>query len=297
MATIDIAMESTSQQILNAITSSGGSGYSSGMKTFTSSGTFVVPDGVGVIYVTACGGGGGGGCVGGSTRVESTHSATYVGAYGGGGGGAGECVYDYPLIVTPGQSLSISIGSGGKGGKGLIYYNISSAKDYVQTQTPTQIATAGGSTSIGNLLTLKGGQAGMYKDEKNGPAVTGGTSDYANGGNGYALTTSASANTTTEYCGKDSGMRYPIILGYQGSPTSSKTFAGGTGYGGGGGGGASIFGVGARGATSATNYGAGGGGGGGINPGNLASTEYGDGSSLTIYNGGDGKSGRVTIRW
>lgn len=63
MATIDIAMESTSQQILNKLndtSSSGGRGYSSGFKIFTSNGTFTVPENVGVIYVTACGGGGGG---------------------------------------------------------------------------------------------------------------------------------------------------------------------------------------------------------------------------------------------
>lgn len=94
MATIDIAMESTSQQILNAITSSGGSGYSSGMAIFEENGTFTVPDGVGIIYVTASGGGGGGG---GAT-------ASYSGAGGGGGEGCG---------ASAGTSAT-----GGKGGNG-----------------------------------------------------------------------------------------------------------------------------------------------------------------------------------
>jgi hypothetical protein len=40
--------------------SSSGGGLSTGRQIFTSNGTFVVPENVGIIYISACGGGGGG---------------------------------------------------------------------------------------------------------------------------------------------------------------------------------------------------------------------------------------------
>ena len=145
MATIDIALESTSQSILNKLnSSSSGGGYTSGMQIFTSNGTFTVPENVGIIYVTACGGGGGGGA---GMWTGATDSIA-----GGGGGGGGSLCYKEPFIVTPGQSISITVGQGGAGG-----VNNNSAD---KTWTSTKMGSNGGATVIGNLITLSGGQGG-----------------------------------------------------------------------------------------------------------------------------------------
>ena len=137
MATIDIAMESTSQQILNKLNaSSGGSGYSSGMAIFEKSGTFTVPDGVGIVYITACGGGGSG-------------SAGTAGSGRGAGGAGAECVWEYPVSVIPGQQIPITIGAGGVG-------------------PSSGVGANGGTTSFGTLLTIAGGNGGTYNSDSPG---------------------------------------------------------------------------------------------------------------------------------
>ena len=65
---------------------------------FTANGTFTVPAGVNVIYVTAISAGGDGG--------------SGSGAYAGGGGACGNFVIRLPLFVTPGQQLTITVGNG-----------------------------------------------------------------------------------------------------------------------------------------------------------------------------------------
>ena len=78
-----------------------------GYKEFTSNGTFTVPTGVTSLNVVALGGGGGGG----------DNAATFVTQNaGGGGGGGGMCISSLP--VTPGESLTVTVGSGGSAGGG-----------------------------------------------------------------------------------------------------------------------------------------------------------------------------------
>ena len=78
-------------------------------KVFTgSSGSWTVPDGVTTLKVTLIGAGGGGG---GSAKLGSKQVNE------GGGGGGGACT-QFTMNVTPGQSISYSIGSGGLGGNG-----------------------------------------------------------------------------------------------------------------------------------------------------------------------------------
>lgn len=78
-------------------------------KVFTgSSGSWTVPDGVTTLKVTLIGAGGGGG---GSAKLGSKNVNE------GGGGGGGACT-QFTMNVTPGQSISYSVGSGGLGGNG-----------------------------------------------------------------------------------------------------------------------------------------------------------------------------------
>ncbi|MBI4159728.1 type II secretion system protein [Candidatus Wolfebacteria bacterium] len=94
------------------------------------SGTWTVPAGVQIVYVTMVGGGGGGG--------RGT-----AGCYGGGGGG-GEAVISHPLLVSGISQILVAVGTAGKG-------SIASADD----------ATAGGSSSVtagSTTITAGGGQ-------------------------------------------------------------------------------------------------------------------------------------------
>lgn len=111
--------------------------------------TFVVPNNVYAIYVTACGGGAGGGC-------DSSRSSSKD--YGGGGGGA--AIYRYRIDVKPLQSIPITVGAGGKGSVG-----------------DGTIGNKGESTVIGEFFTLAGGYPG-YGEHK------GGSSGGYGGGNG-----------------------------------------------------------------------------------------------------------------
>ena len=79
-----------------------------GGQVFTSSGTFTVPAGVTQVKVTVAGGGGSGG----NARSTSTPTprGTNVGsAYGGGGGGGGVTI-KYVTGLTPGGTVSVTVG-------------------------------------------------------------------------------------------------------------------------------------------------------------------------------------------
>lgn len=154
-------------------------GYSSGMQTFTSNGTFVVPENVGVIYVTACGGGAGG--------------------YGTCGGQGGEMLIKRPCAVTPGQSISITIGAGGasnkNGGDTKIgnlltarggIANVSDATYITETRTKTHLGkmpSAGAGRGEDSEYALGGRGGGSY-GTKNYPGGGGGGAAFGNGGDG-----------------------------------------------------------------------------------------------------------------
>lgn len=122
----------------------------SGSMEFTSSGSFTVPDGVTSIFVEVVGAGGNGG---------------YNGTGGGGGGGYASGNY----AVSPGQVLTITIGTPGAG-------------------------AAGGTTSVEGLLSAGGGENGVsVPNPEIGGGGDGGTgaggniANYTggNGGGGY----------------------------------------------------------------------------------------------------------------
>ena len=77
-----------------------------GEKLFTTNDTFVVPEGVSILVVTAVGGGGGGG---GGGENSSGHA---------GNGSRGNVASAVPVFVHPSQSISVVIGQGGAGGVG-----------------------------------------------------------------------------------------------------------------------------------------------------------------------------------
>ncbi|XEH57562.1 hypothetical protein NMD70_06795 [Edwardsiella tarda] len=115
--------------------------HKTGVSTVTSSSQFIVPDGVTELCISAVAGGGGGGGGGGSVNLTGTGA-------GGQGGGAGEYVVKRKFKVTPGSTISITIGAGGVGGF---------------AGTPSingGDGSAGGDTVIGSLLTLNGGGGG-----------------------------------------------------------------------------------------------------------------------------------------
>lgn len=71
---------------------------------FTGSGTFTIPTGITQVKVTVTGGGGGGG---GCASAVTTSSA--------GGGGAGTAI-KWLTGLTPGNTLTVTVGGGGNGG-------------------------------------------------------------------------------------------------------------------------------------------------------------------------------------
>ncbi len=199
---------------------------------FNSNGTFTVPANVTLVWVTAWGGGGSGG--------------SYTGSYGGGGGGGGELIYRYPVTVTSGSNITVTIGAGGTG-----------CSVYDST---SWIGNNGGDTSFGTYITAKGGEGGR--------GTLGGRGGGALGGNGGTIETNGSV-----------GIAFPFTIGgsgggggnqgvYYGFGAPFGRFPGGT-PGGGGGGGGGFMGKGGNGGSSyplspesaAANSGAGGGGG------------------------------------
>jgi hypothetical protein len=107
----------------------GSSGSGTFAQVFTSSGTFTVPTGVTAVKVTVIGGGGGG--------------MSWGPDYSGGGGGGGVAV-KYITSLTPGSSISVTVGVAGTGG----------------TYPTNSGATSGGTSSFGTYCSATGGSAG-----------------------------------------------------------------------------------------------------------------------------------------
>ena len=80
-----------------------------GMTAVTATGTFTIPAGVSKLKVTILGGGGGGG---GGAAAIGKYGTTFYGAGGGGGGTA----IQFISSVTPGNTITVTVGSGGAGG-------------------------------------------------------------------------------------------------------------------------------------------------------------------------------------
>ena len=123
-------------------------------QTFTSSGTFSVPSGVSSVDVLVVAGGGGGG-------------------YEGGGGGAGGLIFRPGFTVTPGGTVSVTVGDGGAGSPG-----------------PGGQSNLGsnGQDSVFGTLTAKGGGYGGTKNHPNSTTGRHGNSGGSGGGTGRDMT-------------------------------------------------------------------------------------------------------------
>lgn len=211
--------------------------------SFTSSGTFAVPSGTTSISEVLVVGGGAGGA--------EQH---------GGGGGAGGLIYMPAYPVTPGGTLTVTVGSGGDGGA---------------TGSPRGCAGADGQDSVfgapgdpgkhpsGDVLTAKGGGGGAtYQGGAGYPGGSGG------GGNGQSGP--GAAGTATQ-------PTQPGDSGAYGFGSNGGTGAGTQGAGGGGGGAGAV--------GSNASGGTGGNGGAG------KAYTISDGTTSVYYAGGGGAGG------
>ena len=259
------------------VTSTTVSGNPQGQQDFTSSGSFTVPTGVTSINIVAVGAGGGGG---GTDNNDET----------GGGGGGGALAYVNTISTTPGESLTITVGTGGNGGgRGAN-------------------GGGGGSSSVDRggttLVQANGGSGGQHA----GAGGAGGTVNTGSGGAGGAGGAGSNGNTNDAGGGGGAG-------GYSGNGGAGAAFndgnggdggSGGAAGGGGsgtsnasrGGGGVGILGEGTSGAASADGASGNGGSGGanGVYDGGL----YGGGAAGAAgdrQTGADGANGAVRIIW
>ena len=227
------------------------------VQTFTSSGTFSVPSGISTVDVLVVAGGAGGGSKG-------------------GGGGAGGLIYRPGFPVTPGGTVSVTVGDGGAGSPGL----------------PVQKGTSGQNSVFGTLTAVGGGGGGSDASPFN--ANNGGSGGGARAGGGSTGTAGSGLQPT------QSGESGNYGFGNPGGNNRGCTPLGSSGCGprhnGGGGGGAGTAGsLGGNIATSAhpcgpgpgpSSQGAGDGGRG-------KAYTIADGTTSVYYAGGGGGGGDV----
>jgi hypothetical protein len=149
-----------------------------GVKAFTSTGTFVVPAGITTVWVTAVGGGGGGG------KADNE-----VAGHSGGGGGAGAVLlYQQVNGLTPGASITVTVGAGGQGG------------------SSSHSAGDGGDTRFGDYVTAGGGSKGaMGSSTANGAGGAAGGSNATGGSGIYGGLNIMSTRNGTTYAGYGAG--------------------------------------------------------------------------------------------
>jgi len=226
-------------------------------QAFTASGTWTKPTGLTgneLVIVHAWGGGGGGG---GGTG----------GGAGGGGGGGGFTEARFRASDL-GSTETVTIGAGGAGGA-----------------SGDNEGTVGGDTTLGSLVTAKGGPFGRKHSVQ-----TGGVGGAGFGGI-YAGGTAGAASGGT-------GAQSVWGGGGGGGGNSGAGGAGAAAYfgGGGGGGGAHTSGAGGAGGAAHTGYGGAGGAGGTQGAGASATTlAGGGGGAASASAGGDGFRGEVRV--
>ena len=214
-------------------------------QTFTSSGTFAVPSGVTSLTEVLVVGGGGGGAGG------------HNGCASGGAGGAGGLVFFPAYPVTPGGTITVTVGNGGADGAGEVDGNNGQDSVFGAPGDP-------GKHPSGDVLTAKGGGGGGARQGGglNGGSGGGGSGHNSGGGAGGSSQQSTQSGDSGAYgFGSSGGSGAPGDSGGGGGGaggagsqgSNSDRGAGGVGkaytiadgtssvyYAGGGGGGASI---------------------------------------------------------
>jgi hypothetical protein len=229
------------------------------IKSFTTTGssTWIAPVGVtSVNYLVVAGGGAGGSA--GPTMYDS----------GSGGGGAGG-VANGSLVIIPGTSYTLTVGTGGTGSSGRTRGANGSNSVFA---TITAIGGGGGAPGVAGSNGAAGGSGGGSSVSGIGGAATpgqgfaGGSSTTSSGAGGGGATGAGSASPNNR--GGDGGAGFPSSI--SGSPVIYAGGGGGGAYSGspgpGGTGGSSIGGDGGTNnsnGSNATGYGSGGGGSGG----------------------------------
>lgn len=171
------------------------SGGFSNLQVFTSSGTFTIPAGITKVKATVVGGGGGGG----------------GGNYGGGGGGGGTAI---KIIsgLTPGGTVSVTVGAAGAG-----VYDAN--------------GTSGGTSSFGAYCSASGGGAGLrYSNGGAGGIGSSGDLNIKGSGGGYIVANEPAGTGGASFMGGGGGYTGVASTGVGGA------------YGGGGAGPASLIG-------------------------------------------------------
>ena len=251
--------------------------------TNTGANSVTVPSWANWVEASYCGGGGAGG---------NGYSAT-TGA-GGGGGGAGQAVSNWLAAVTPGSTLTVTIGAAGT------YAAPASVTTISGGLTPFPVANFGQNGANGGVSV--GGNGGNSGQNINGAWIAnfgaaGGTGAAGSPVAGGALTQLASGIFAQMGGAGGGSTTFAGNLARSLAPSGNQTAGGtsGTGQGGGGGaGGASVFG----------DPGAGGNGSAGVAPNggnapvaNTCAGGGGAGAGTTGGNGGNGSAGVAYLRF
>jgi hypothetical protein len=209
-ATDQLIGRATTDTITNKTVGAGGlAGLTVSKQIFTSSGTFTIPSGVASAKVTVVGAGGGGGGAGATANASGT------------GGGGGGCAIKWLTGLTPGNTLTVTVGTGGAGSSGAAGATGGSSSVASGTQTISTISSSGGGggAANGNAVGATGGTA------------SGGDLNFTGGNPGIAIATTnaGGGGGNSIFGGGGNG-------GFRGSPGSGGT-GGAPGAGGGGAGG------------------------------------------------------------
>lgn len=205
----------------------------SGQQAYTSAGSysFVVPAGVTQVSAMAVGGGGGG--------------AGDSGGLGGSPGGGGGLVYSNTWSVTPGETLTVTVGGGGAGGPGSSGSTSPGGTSSIYRGGTLLIAAYGGDAgpnpgsanggtgtyTVGTGTVIQGGGKGSGEDQSGQPCGSSpraGINGYFGdpGGGGTAIVSGLTGNNGGN------------VSGSTGGNGGAYGGGGGTGNGGGGGSGA-----------------------------------------------------------
>ena len=282
------------------LTNSSSSAVAVGQSAYTTAGTytFTVPAGVTSISAVVIGGGGGGGGADDAQIRNETNN----------GGGGGGLAYG-TIAVTPGETLNITVGTGGAGGVADAIAGGAGGTSTIVRSATTLLSGGGGAGgryrsqgltddggASGGTARIGGGSGGNSGTGSGNSGATGGggAGGYSgNGGAGGAFNASGSASTGAGggggggYSGTSNSFRAgggggTGILGSGSNGTGGTSLIGGAGGGGSGGTSGSIGGAGGNG--SGGQYGGGGGG-------------KSDSTAGTLTIGGAGTNGAVRIIW